>query len=127
MSNPLQLLRSSKVVLSKDTLGTQVIGQASIDLRKDATSVYYGQAIELKLAAGANDQQVVLPFTTGSFIRVESDKAIEVAIDDVTAFWTMKLPASGNAVIEADCIYDSLFLSNPTGYDATVMLIVAGA
>lgn len=131
----LTLTRNQKVVLSTDTAGTDVKSRQIIQNAIDSSSNEEASIGAQKVAALAVDD--VLPMggvAAGGYLRIQTDKEINVKINDVgnTPTNVKPVPSSGGqttpGVLEITGDFTAVFVSNPSAADvALVDFIIAGA
>ena len=127
------LVRNESTVLSADNFGQQVVGQGNVQAVQDPFSIAVGGEQVVALAGGATDQQVVLPVTTGSILRIECSVPIKFRINGATnTQYTMVPPSasSGGQPLTAVALLmiacTSLYLTNPGGTTAYVSVLAGG-
>jgi len=132
------LTRNETVIVSQDSFNTNA-ASSTIQNRADPYSFSIVGQLQIYLPTGASKQVVNLPTNisgsfTGGFLRVESTAAISFQTSNVagaTAF-TLVIPSSSSSgypitgVCSMDVSFTNLYLSNTTGSNVLVSIIVGG-
>ncbi len=125
----LTLFRNVVVQLAKDAALTRLVGEQKLESKKDSTNHEEGHSVFKIVADAVSDEEVNMAgVTNGKFIRIETDAEISVKLSGTGNTPTViNVPSSDiNGSLEATVDFSSVHLSNASGGDANVHIIIAG-
>ena len=123
----LQLIQDLTLKLSKDTGSKPLLLLASFsESFTESTELNESTTLHYKLATGTTDQQVNLgSVSAAEMLYIKADQAIKLKLNDTDGTSReITLKANKASILHAD--FTALYLSNDTGNEAEIHIVVAG-